>query len=158
MIILGIDPGTVRVGYGLIKKDKGLTMIACGIIGDASKDRVDRLAHIGIAIRELIAKYKPDLIGVEKVYFSKNKKTAMDVAEARGVILFAAREADVPVLEFSPSDVKRVVAGDGRSDKKNLARIVELTLGEKKIDGPDDISDALAIAIRASFEKSYPND
>ena len=155
MIILGIDPGTVRVGYGCIKKDRGLTMVACGIVGDANKDHIDRLAHIGTAIRNLIEKHKPDLIGIEKVYFSKNRKTAMDVAEARGVILFIAREAGVPVVEFSPSDVKRVVAGDGRSDKKSLAKIVELTLGEKNIDGPDDISDALAIAIRASFEKPY---
>lgn len=155
MIILGIDPGTVRVGYGCIKKDRGLTMVACGIIGDADKDHIDRLAHIGNAMKELIGKYKPDLIGIEKVYFSKNKKTALSVAEARGVILFAARELDVPVVEFTPSDVKRVVAGDGRSDKKNLAKIVKLTLGEKNIDGPDDVSDALAIAIRASFEKPY---
>ena len=155
MIILGIDPGTVRVGYGLIKKDKGLTMVACGIVGDMDKNHIDRLAHIGAAIRELIKKYKPDLMGVEMVYFSKNKKTAMSVAEARGVILFAAREAGVPVVEFSPSDVKRVVAGDGRADKKSLAKIVEITLGVKNIDGPDDVTDALAIAIRASFEKPY---
>ena len=138
MIILGIDPGTVRVGYGCIKKDRGLTMVACGIVGDANKDHIDRLAHIGTAIRNLIEKHKPDLIGIEKVYFSKNRKTAMDVAEARGVILFIAREAGVPVVEFSPSDVKRVVAGGGRSEKKSFAKSVVFTIGEKNVDGPGD--------------------
>jgi len=93
------------------------------------------------------------VFGVEKVYFSKNKKTALSVAEARGVILYTARKLGVPVLEFTPTDVKSVVAGDGKSDKASLAKIVGITLGEKNIDGPDDVSDALAIAIRASFER-----
>jgi len=153
MVILGIDPGTVRVGYGCINKDSGLTMIACGVVGDIKKSRVDRLHHIGNEIKRLIKTYNPDVVSVEKVYFSKNKKTALSVAEARGVILFVAREMSVPVLEFTPTDIKRVVAGDGRSDKTALAKIVEITLGEKNIKGPDDVSDALAIAIRASFEK-----
>lgn len=153
MIILGIDPGTVRVGYGCIKKSGGLSMVACGLLGDSTKDHIDRLVYIGEEVRKLINKYKPDLMGIEKVYFSKNKKTAFVVSEARGVILFVAKQMNVPILEFTPSDVKRVVAGDGRADKKSLARVVEMTLGEEHIEGPDDVSDALAIAIRASFER-----
>lgn len=153
MVILGIDPGTVRVGYGCINKDNGLTMIACGVVGDSKKDNVNRLLHIGNEIERLIKTHNPDVVSVEKIYFSKNKKTAISVAEARGVILFIARKMGVPILEFSPTDVKRAVAGDGRSDKKALAKLVGITLGEKYISGPDDVSDALAIAIRASFEK-----
>jgi len=153
MVVLGIDPGTVRVGYGCINKNSDLTMIACGVVGDAKKDNADRLLHIGNEIEKLIKTYNPDVVGVEKVYFSKNKKTALSVAEARGVILYTARKLGVPVLEFTPTDVKSVVAGDGKSDKAALAKIVGITLGEKNIDGPDDVSDALAIAIRASFEK-----
>jgi len=153
MVILGIDPGTVRVGYGCINKDSELTMIASGVVGDTKKDSADRLAHISSEIERLIKTYNPAVVSVEKVYFSKNKKTALSIAEARGVILSVARKMDVPVLEFTPTDIKRVVAGDGRSDKTTLAKIVEITLGEKNIDGPDDVTDALAIAIRASFEK-----
>ena len=152
MIILGIDPGTVRVGYGVIKKDGGLSMLACGLVGDADKNTTDRLSHIGNEIKGLIKRFKPDAVGVEKVFFSKNKKTALAVAEARGVIVFTAGNMGVPVFEFSPTDIKSVVAGDGRCDKRTLERIVCITLGEKSIDGPDDISDALAVAIRTSFE------
>lgn len=152
MIFLGIDPGTVRVGYGFIKKENGLRAIDYGIIGDESKTQSERLAHIGKELRSLIKKHVPDVLGVERLYFSKNKKTALSVAEARGVIVFVAESMGVPVLEFTPTDIKSVVAGDGRCEKEALRKIVAITLGEKKIEGPDDVSDALAVAIRASFE------
>lgn len=152
MIILGIDPGTVRVGYGVIQKGGDLSMLACGLIGDVDRSSADRLSYIGNEIKNLIKKYKPDAVGVEKIYFSKNKKTALAVAEARGVIVSTVNNLGVPVLEFSPTDIKSVVAGDGRCDKKTLEKIVCITLREKSIGGPDDISDALAVAIRASFE------
>jgi len=152
MIILGIDPGTVRVGYGVSEKGSRLRAIDYGIIGDAKKDKSERLLHINDGIKSLIKKYKPVVVGDEKIYFSKNKKTAISVAEARGVIVLAIKNMGVPLAEFTPSDIKSVVAGDGRCDKNALKKIVEITLGEEKIDGPDDISDALAIAIRASFD------
>ena len=154
MIILGIDPGTVRVGYGLIEKDRGIRAVAYGLIGDKSKNSTGRLVYIGNEIRALIKKYKPDVVGIERVYFSKNKRTALAVAEARGVIVFVSEGLGVPVLEFSPTDIKSVVAGDGRCDKRALKKIVAMTLGVIDIAGPDDISDALAVAIRASFEYS----
>ena len=153
MIILGIDPGTVRVGYGVIeKRGHALKTIDCGIIGDKDRDAMERLAYIGSEIKALIKKCGPDIIGIERIYFSKNKKTAISVAEARGVIVFVAKNMGIPILEFTPNDIKSVVAGDGRCDKESLRKMVAITLGERKIDGPDDISDALAIAIRASFE------
>lgn len=153
MIFLGIDPGTVRVGYGVVKKDNGLSAVSYGLVGDKDKEPSERLAHIGEEIKKLIKKYNPDVVGIEKIYFSKNKKTAISVAEARGVIVFVVESMGIPMLEFTPSDIKRAVAGDGSCDKESLRRVVSITLGEKNIDGPDDISDALAIAIRASFEQ-----
>ena len=152
MIILGIDPGTVRAGYGVVRKTDALRLVACGVVGDESKGSMERLAHIGKSLQALIKRHKPDVVGIEKLYFSKNKKTALAVAEARGVIVFTAARAGLPVLEFSPTDIKSVVAGDGRCDKRALRKIVAMTLGEKDIDGPDDVSDALAVAIRTSFE------
>ena len=153
MIILGIDPGTVRMGYGLIEKGGSLKLVSYGVLGSTNKNQVDRLHYIGTELKKLIKKYKPDVMGVEKVYFSKNKKTALSVAESRGVVLFVAGSLGVPVLEFTPSDIKRVVSGDGSCDKKTLTKVVAITLGEKEIKGPDDASDALAIAIRTSFER-----
>ncbi len=153
MVILGIDPGTTRMGYGVIKSGRNPSLVSCGVIGDTKKSRSERLLFLGKELKKIIDENKPDLVGIENVYFSKNKKTAISIAEARGVALFVFEQAGIPVLEFSPSDVKRVVAGDGSCDKGVLSKIVSITLGVDKIPGPDDVSDALAIAIRASFEK-----
>ena len=151
-IILGLDPGTTRIGFGLIKKEgNSLSLIECGVMEPRSRLPERRLLDIKEQLDKLIKVSKPDLIGLEELYFSKNKKTALAVSEARGVMRVAAMEAGVPVLEFNAADVKRAVAGDGHCDKKTLARMVCLTLGVKSIPGPDDASDALAIAIRASF-------
>lgn len=153
MIILGIDPGTVRAGYGVIRADRGLSVVDSGLVGSKEKDRDARLSHIANEIKSVIKKYSPDVIGIEKLYFSKNKKTALSVSEARGVILFVAHSQGIPVMEFTPTEIKSAVAGDGRCDKETLRRVVALTLGQKTISGPDDISDALAVAIRVSFER-----
>ncbi len=151
-----MDPGTTRVGYGLIRKEGGkLTFIKCGILKTAlSTSQVDRLLTLEKELNQLIKRERPRVAGVEKLYFAKNKKTALGVAEARGVILLILAKLKVPILEFDPTDVKRTVAGDGHCDKKTLARMVAMTLSVKSIPGPDDVSDALAIAIRASFERN----
>ncbi len=152
MIILGIDPGTTRMGYGIISTKNKLNLIESGVIGNKNGSKEERLYHIHKELKKLIEKYKPEIIGIEEVYFSKNKKTALLIAEARGVVLSLSRQSGVRILEFTPSNIKSMVAGDGRCDKKTLARVVAITLGVKEIPGPDDISDALAIAIRTSFE------
>lgn len=173
MIILGLDPGTNRTGYGLIEKNKrlsadsrglsnkgrdpaavkrGLRLITYGVI-EIKKSDYSRLKILGEKISAIIKKYKPDIAAVEKLYFSKNKKTALSVAEARGVIIFAASKAGIPILEFSPNEVKAAVAGYGKSDKKTVEKFTAITLGVPEIRGSDDASDALAIAIRASFER-----
>ena len=131
MIILGIDPGTTRMGYGVIRSERAPKLISCGVIGDAAKSRSQRLLIIERELKEIINKNRPDLVGIEGLYFSKNKKTAISIAEARGVALLLAEQAGIPIMEFSPSDVKRVVAGDGRCDKRTLSKIVSLTLGPR---------------------------
>ncbi len=153
-VFLGLDPGTTRIGFGLIKKERGkLSLIKCGVIEIKDKETGGRLAVLETQLSQIIKTDRPTVAGVEKLYFAKNKKTALGVAEARGVILLCLSKARVPILEFDPTDVKRTVAGDGHCDKRVLAKIVMLTLGIKSIPGPDDVSDALAIAIRASFER-----
>lgn len=152
MIILGIDPGTTRVGYGVIKKDKGLHFVAAGTIGTDVKNPYLRLKTIEGGLRKIIKKYKPGLSAVEKLYFSKNQKTALSVAEAKGVIMLTLGKEKIPIKEFGPSEIKSVVTGSGRSDKKAVERVVALILKVPKIEGFDDASDALAIAIRASLD------
>ena len=154
MIILGLDPGTTRVGYGLVETNrKKLVLIECGLIGARSADPAERLKTIKTELVKIVKTHKPALIGIEKVYFSKNRKTAMAVAEARGVMILVAADHGIPVLEFGPSEVKRVVAGDGGATKEMVGQVVALTLNLRSPPRPDDVSDALALAIRASFEK-----
>ena len=151
-IILGIDPGTTRIGYGVIsKRGSSLNLLACGLI-EPGREK-SRFKNLEKGLSSLIKKHKPDLAAVEKLYFSKNKKTAMAVAESRGIILFILNKYNLKTLEFNPNDVKSTVTGRGNSDKKTVARYVCMTLGVEKVNGPDDVSDALAIAIRASFER-----
>lgn len=154
MIILGLDPGTTRVGYGLIKTEGSrTTLLQCGLLGITSPSRGGRLKTIEAELIKILKTHQPTIIALEKIYFSKNRKTALAVAEARGVMLLVASRNNIPVFEFGPTEVKRVVAGDGRADKKAIGRVVALTLNLEKPPKPDDVSDALALAIRASFER-----
>lgn len=151
---LGLDPGTTRIGYGLIKKSgEKLALLECGVLkSPLSTSQVDRLLALEKHLTQIIKTERPSVAGVEKLYFAKNKKTALGVAEARGVMLLTLGKLKIPVLEFDPTDVKRTVAGDGHCDKKTMAKMVCITLGEESLPEPDDASDALAVAIRASFE------
>jgi crossover junction endodeoxyribonuclease RuvC len=150
-VILGIDPGTTRIGYGLIQKSgRGKTqLIDYGVIEPGRGERYFK--NLEKRLLSLIKKYQPELAAVEKIFFSKNKKTAIEVAEARGVVLFILNKNKVKTVEFTPNEIKSAVTGSGRSDKKTVAEYVCLRLGLKNIDGPDDAADALAIALRASF-------
>ncbi|KKU55346.1 MAG: Crossover junction endodeoxyribonuclease RuvC [Parcubacteria group bacterium GW2011_GWA1_47_11] len=152
MKILGIDPGTTRTGYGLIEKDRGVKLLACGLIDGEGVGKENRLSHLEKGIQALINTHKPDLVCLERLFFSKNKKTASSVSEARGVILLVLQKSGVDFVEFSPSEVKSAVAGDGGAGKRDVLRAVMWTLGVKDIPGPDDISDALAIALRGAFD------
>ena len=153
--VLGIDPGTSRIGYGLIEKVGGdLRHIESGLlpINPEKLSDIERLTAIRHSMRALILRTAPDMIGVEKLFFTKNKKTAMRVAEARGVILEAAAE-DTKIIEVSPVAVKIAVTGDGRAGKKGVAKMVNLILKLPPRRVVDDVTDALAIAIAASSER-----
>ncbi|MDD5710571.1 MAG: crossover junction endodeoxyribonuclease RuvC [Candidatus Colwellbacteria bacterium] len=152
MKILGIDPGTTRIGYGLIEKNGGVRLISSGLIDGGKVPRDQRLVLLEGELTKLLKRFRPDLVSLEKLFFTKNKRTAMSVSEARGVITLTIQKLNIPLLEFTPSDIKAVVAGNGRADKEEVKRAVCYTLGIESILGPDDVSDALAVALRGSFE------
>lgn len=155
MKILGIDPGSTRVGYGLIKKNRGeLTFIKSGLLKISSQDKTRRLLEIESQFSRLIKAEKPDLVILEKLFFMKNLKTALEVAQSRGVLTLIIAKCKIPLLELAPSEIKSSVAGHGQADKKSIAKMVAKILKIDKISGPDDITDAIATAIAgASFYK-----
>ncbi len=150
MLILGIDPGIATTGYGLIKSEskRKFSCVAYGCIitkpGFPSEIRLKKLYK---ELNQLIKKYKPKKLSVEKIYFFKNLKTFVPVSEAKGVILLAAAFNKIPVSEFTPLEVKMTIAGYGRADKKQVQRAVKIILNLKEAPSPDDAADALAIAI-----------
>lgn len=152
MIIIGIDPGTTDIGYGVIEKEGGrLTAVDYGVI-KTTGSQSDKLLKIDEEISRLIEKYRPDLASIETLFFSTNKKTAMTVSEARGAITLIFKKAGVPIKEFSPNNVKSIVTGYGRSDKDSVRKVVAMTLGIKNLDVQDDASDALALALRGAAD------
>lgn len=149
MVILGIDPGYAIVGYGAIE-------FICGkyrdlghgaIFTTSNQDFSTRLEIIYDSMQEMLIKCNPDVLAIEKLYFQNNQKTAINVAEARGVILLAAKKANVPVFEYTPLQVKTVVTGFGGAQKKQVMQMTQRLLNLKEIPKPDDTADALAIAI-----------
>ncbi len=148
MIILGIDPGTRRMGYGLIKKTgKKIELVDAGLIKINSTDDLGALLEIKNGVSSILAKNKPAILAIEKLFFMKNQKTGIRVAEARGVVLSLAVEAGITVQEFSPSEVKLSLTGYGSADKKAVLKMVKLILKTPELDVIDDASDALALAI-----------
>lgn len=148
MIALGFDPGTARLGYGVISSDPDPRAIDYGIIAtDAGLAMPQRLVEIHEAVTELIHVFRPDAVAVERLFFAQNVTTAMTVGQARGVVLLAAAQQDLPVAEYAPSEVKQAVVGYGKADKKQIQEMVRIMLGLESVPRPDDAADALAIAI-----------
>jgi crossover junction endodeoxyribonuclease RuvC len=149
MIILGIDPGTAALGYGLIEQEPGrLRAVDFGCVTtSADLPLGDRLAAIHACVVNLIEQHRPVLIGVERLFFSRNVQTAFAVGQARGVILLAAAQHRIPVREATPNEVKLAVAGSGSADKLQVQRMVAAILGLAVLPQPDDAADALAMAI-----------
>ena len=149
MIILGIDPGYAIVGYGVLKyKDGKFTALEYGsIITEAGTDFSGRLLKIHKGMEELIKRHSPDFVAVEELFFNKNTKTAMNVSQARGVILLSGALNGTAVFEYTPLQVKQAVCGYGRADKNQVQQMVKLLLNLEKIPKPDDTADALAVAI-----------
>lgn len=149
MIILGIDPGTTIVGFGIIETDRKnqLHFKRCGVFNFKDKKPEERLVNIFKEVTKLLKKEKPELVSLEKVFFARNKKTALAVSEARGVISVAVRQNNIPLVEYTPLQVKQAVSTSGAADKKEVQKMVRLLLRLKEDPKPDDAADALALAI-----------
>lgn len=152
MIILGIDPGTAALGYGIVETARGRTReVDHGCLVTSPDDGLPaRLLAIHALVSDLLALHQPSLVAVERLFFSRNVQTAMGVGQARGVVLLAAAQHGVPVREATPNEVKSAIAGYGAADKAQVQRMVGLVLGMRALPQPDDAADALAIAVWAA--------
>ncbi|MEW6447472.1 MAG: crossover junction endodeoxyribonuclease RuvC [Bacillota bacterium] len=150
MLVVGIDPGTAVTGYGVVRGGRGskLTVGDYGCIRtQANWPLSRRVQAIYRGILQVIKQTKPDAVAVEELYFNKNSQSAMAVGYSRGMALLAAAEAGCPVFEYSPAVVKRAVTGHGRATKEQVQYMVQRLLGLSEPPTPDDVADALAVAI-----------
>lgn len=149
MLILGIDPGLATIGFGAVQKmGTKYRAVEYGAITTKPRQLVEkRLIEIYDSVCELITRLRPDCIAIEELFFNSNVTTAIDVAQARGVILLAAGKHGVDVYEYTPLEVKSSVVGYGRAEKQQVQYMVRLMLGLKETPKPDDTADALALAL-----------
>ena len=147
--ILGIDPGFALVGFGVVDEDLGrYTTVDYGVISTPKEERFAiRLDTIYKGVLSLIDTYKPDAIAIEELFFFKNQKTVIPVAEARGVIVLAGIERKIEMYEYTPLQIKQALTGNGRAEKKQIQFMVTNILGLAKIPKPDDAADAVAVAL-----------
>lgn len=152
VVILGIDPGLERIGYGIVRREGSrLTPIAHGLISTPRIGLPDRLRIAHEEALALIDEHHPDSMATERLLFTVNKTNAMDVAKALGVVLLAGSLRGLEWCEYSPPEVKQSVVGNGAADKKQVAFMVTKILGLKETPKPDDVCDALAVAITHAF-------
>jgi crossover junction endodeoxyribonuclease RuvC len=150
MIVMGIDPGIARVGYGVIRQEKGegTTPVAYGCIRtDKDTPAAKRLLAIYTDLDQLFTKYRPDSVAIEKLFFTRNITSAMSVAEVRGVIRLLAEQRQIPVTEYTPNQVKQAITGSGRADKRQMQTMIQRLLGLSTLPSPDDAADGLSIAL-----------
>lgn len=149
MRIIGIDPGTGILGFGVVDvKNNKLSMIDAGVITTPAHTPLDeRLEEIYDGLTEIIAETKPEVMSIEKLFFARNVTTAMSVSHARGVAMLAGRKARLSIAEYTPLQIKQTLTGYGKADKKQMQEMVRLQLGLKDVPKPDDAADALAAAI-----------
>jgi len=154
MRILGIDPGTGILGFGVIDVDKSskMSLVDAGVIRTpVHEDDSVRLLTIFNELKSIIAEFKPEVMSVEKLFFARNVTTAMTVSQARGVVLLLGMQHDLELYEYTPMQIKQAVTGYGRADKKQIQEMVRVLLQLKEIPKPDDAADALAAAICCSM-------
>jgi crossover junction endodeoxyribonuclease RuvC len=148
MISLGIDPGTTRIGWGVIQSEHNhLSCLGYGILANDGKNKFQDFKETEKNLSALIKKYKPDVAGIEKLFFFKNQKTIMAVSEMRGVLMLTLAKHNLPIHEFTPLQVKQNISTYGRADKDQVQRMIRMLLNIKEPIKPDDAADALAIAI-----------
>ena len=149
MIIMGIDPGFAITGYGIVKYEGNkFSVIDYGAVTtDAGLPFARRLLILHSELERLITMYKPDAIAIEELFFNKNIKTALNVGHGRGVALLAGARAGIEIFEYTPLQVKQAVVGYGRAEKAQMQQMVKVILNLSKIPKPDDVADALAVAV-----------
>ncbi|MFH1405553.1 MAG: crossover junction endodeoxyribonuclease RuvC [Patescibacteria group bacterium] len=154
-IILGIDPGYGKMGFGCIKIVKNkIELLAVGVATTpVDMEFTGRLYLLVNDITELIEKFNPDSVAIEKLFFAKNSRTAMQVAEARGAVMSVFAKYNLHVQEFTPAQIKKALTGDGKADKRAVKFMVKTLLNLSRVPRPDDAADALAVAITASTVK-----
>ena len=156
-IIIGIDPGLASTGYGVIEsRDNRMRHICHGVISTApALTTGSRLVAIESELAVIIDRFRPEDAAVESLFFARNVKTALPVAQARGVILFTLSKRNVPLFEYTPIEVKQAISGRGRADKHQVQHMIRILLGLKVIPEPDHAADALAVAFcHGSFRES----
>lgn len=153
MRVLGIDPGYQRIGWSVIEGNRSRQkLIGVGCVETSKDDSLNiRLEEVYDLVGELIDEFKPDVVAVEEIFYSKNTKTVIGVSQARGVILLAAVKKKVECFNYNPVEVKKTVAGYGKADKKQVQMMVKSQLGLKAVPKPDDAADACAVAITHMF-------
>ena len=149
MRIIGIDPGTGILGFGVVDFVRGKTkLVTAGVITTPAHTPIDeRLEEIFDGLTAIIAETHPDMMSIEKLFFSQNVTTAISVAQARGVAILTGRRAKLPIHEYTPQQIKQTLTGYGKADKKQMQEMVRLQLGLRDVPKPDDCADALAAAI-----------
>ncbi len=149
MTVIGIDPGLALMGFGVVESDGyRFKMLDYGVLETpAHTDDGERLLQIWKGLNNLFEMYKPDAVSVEELFFNKNVKTAISVAQARGVALLAVKAAGIPLYEYTPLQAKQAVVGYGRAEKAQIQMMVKTILNLREVPKPDDAADALAIAI-----------
>lgn len=155
MRIIGIDPGTGILGFGVIEVERGgdPVLVDAGVIRTpVHEDDAVRLLTIYDELTDIIVQNKPTVMSVEKLFFSRNVTTAMTVAQARGVVLLTAMQAGMQIFEYTPMQIKQAITGYGSADKKQMQEMVRIILKLKEIPKPDDAADALATAITQSMQ------
>jgi len=157
MTILGIDPGTARIGWSVIGGTvHSPTPYACGLVTTPKEDGKEaRLTILFDSITAIIKKYTPDVASIEDLFFATNAKTAISVGEARGVILLACVKTGLPVVSYTPLAIKRTITGNGQADKKQVEKMIVQILKLKTAPKPDDVCDACAIALTHLYTNTY---
>jgi crossover junction endodeoxyribonuclease RuvC len=149
MRILGIDPGTGILGFGIIEATKGKAALVDGgvIRTPVHEDDAVRLQTIYEELTDIITNTHPEVMSVEKLFFARNVTTAMTVAQARGVVLLCGKQANMKIYEYTPMQIKQAITGYGKADKKQMQEMVRVLLGLPEIPKPDDAADAIAAAL-----------
>lgn len=164
MRVLGIDPGTVRLGYGVVDEEEGtVTMVACGVLSVPPKRPVEsRLSWLYSELTNIVTRYRPDEVAIEEPFVAVNVRTALAVGRAQTVAMLAAANNRLPVYRYLPAQVKQQVTAYGGSGKEQVQEMVKLLLGLSELPEPSDVADALAIAIchlhRRRFSKMVCSD